>query len=189
MSRDLSAKPWDIISSKPLIHSRWFSLREDVCQRHDGVTISPYYVAECPHWVHVALFNKDHEILVIRQYRHGIKKFVLELPGGMMELKEKPLDAAKRELAEETGYQARHFHSLPTVSPDPARLTNFIHSYIATEIITSSTQKLDPSEEIELAFLPVDTIINEICKGSFLNACHIGIFYLALSHLNQCSTK
>ncbi len=78
-------------------------LRADDCTMPSGVRISPYYILSYPDWAHTVCLDQDDRICVVWQYRHGAARVMMELPGGFVEAGEDPLEAAKRELLEETG--------------------------------------------------------------------------------------
>ena len=152
MTWKISATPWKVLRSEKIMTSPWFSVRTETCQTSEGVLIDPYYVAELPDWVHLVAFNEKEELLVVRQYRHGIQRFCIELPGGIIEAAQSPEDAARRELLEETGYQAPTLQPLPSIYADTARYTNCVYSFIASDIKKVASQKLDPNEQIEFTF-------------------------------------
>lgn len=83
---------------------RWIAVRADDCVTEDGVSVAPYYVLEYPDWVEIVALDADDNLLLVRQYRHGIADFSIELPaGGMDPSGADPCTAAARELLEETG--------------------------------------------------------------------------------------
>lgn len=86
-----------------VLRDRWISVHADDCVTAEGVEISPYYVLEYPDWVNVVALDEYDHVLLIRQYRHGLGRISLELPCGGAEPGESTLDAARRELLEETG--------------------------------------------------------------------------------------
>jgi hypothetical protein len=87
---------WQIKSSKNIVKDRWISLRSDECILPNGKLIEPYYVLEYSNWVNIVPITKNNEIVMIRQYRHGINDTILELPCGSIEPYDKsPLEAVK----------------------------------------------------------------------------------------------
>jgi hypothetical protein len=81
---------WQLVQSTFLLQDRWLSLRADTCQLPNGHMVSPYYVLEYPSWVNVVALTQDDHIVLVRQYRHGIRQTVVELPAGTVE----PSDAS-----------------------------------------------------------------------------------------------
>ncbi|MEH2230992.1 MAG: NUDIX hydrolase [Nostoc sp.] len=101
---------WIVLKSRHLVKDRWISVRSDTCQMPNGTIVDPYYVLEYPTWVNVVALTKKQEIILVKQYRHGLKQTILELPSGAVKTEDVlPMEAAKRELLEETGYTSNHF--------------------------------------------------------------------------------
>ena len=71
---------WKLISSEYLVSDRWLRLRADKCQLPSSKIIEPYYVLEYPTWVNVVAVTPQNEVVLVRLYRHGIGRTVLEIP-------------------------------------------------------------------------------------------------------------
>src|SRR3974390_3773452 len=84
----------------------------------------PNYSSQAPDFVAIIGVTEKGEILLVRQFRHAVNRMTLELPAGHVETGETPEQAARKELLEETGYEAESFQLLARLSPSPARLTN-----------------------------------------------------------------
>src|SRR5688572_1878993 len=112
---------WIRTRRRTILADQWICLHADECQLPTGALIEPYYVLEEKEWVHVIALNQNDEILLIRQYRYAANICATELPGGFVDPGESPLDAAKRELAAETGHTSLDWTPLPASSVNPAR--------------------------------------------------------------------
>lgn len=108
-------------------------------------------------WVNVVPVTRTGEIVMVRQYRHGLREVTLEIPGGMVDPGEAPADAAARELLEETGYRAARIEALGSVNPNPALFGNRLFAFAAhgcervAEVANESTEEtvvelVDPAE-------------------------------------------
>ena len=106
---------------------------------------------EVPDWVNVVTVAAAGEIVLVRQFRHGTGKATLEIPGGAVDPTDgSPLDAAKRELREETGYAARRWTRIGVVDPNPAFQTNACTTYLAEGAFRAGDADPDEGEELEV---------------------------------------
>ncbi len=177
---------WTLLSSKYLVKDKWLSLRADTCQMPDGKIVEPFYVIEYSTWVHVVALTKNQEVVLVEQYRHGIQKTVLELPSGCMEAEDiSPLEAAKRELLEETGYTSNNFIEIGVISPNSATHNNFIHCFLATNVELVADLKLDDTEQINVILLPLNKLVQSIDNNIFFQALNISSLFLALKKLGK----
>jgi ADP-ribose pyrophosphatase len=92
---------------------------------------SPNYAIQAPDFVAVVALTAQGQLLLVRQYRFAVDSFTLELPGGHVEPGETPEEAARKELLEETGYEAETFTLLASLSPSLARFTNRMWCFFA----------------------------------------------------------
>lgn len=143
-------KKWTILRSEYLVRRPWLTARRDVARLPDGRINEEYYVLEYPDWVNVIAVTKDGLLVMERQYRHALGNTCYELPCGVIEKGETPLEAAKRELLEETGYAGGEWTPWMTLSPNPATSTNLAHSFLAVGVEKVDTQHLDATEDIEV---------------------------------------
>ena len=174
---------WRILSSRTIVKDRWVDLRADRCVTPSGAEISPYYVLGYPDWVHVVALTTDDRMVLVRQYRHAVGEAVLEVPGGVIDPTDRdPQAAARRELAEETGYTARHWRSVGSFYPNPATQTNRVHVVLALEARQDVAPSLDPGEEgLATLTLPVGEVLDGMADGLLGQSMHVAAVYLALS--------
>ena len=96
---------WKLLESKPVFKSSFITLLQEKLEKPDGTVVADYYSIKRRDVVYtVALTNKN-DVLLVCQYKNGVKDLIWELPAGFVDQGEKPVEAATRELLEETGYK------------------------------------------------------------------------------------
>ena len=157
-------------------------MRADDCVTPSGKVVAPFYVLAYPDWVHAVALTADGRVVLVEQYRHGVGATVLELPGGMMDAADAdPATAARRELAEETGYAADTWEPVCSLHPNPATHTNRIHFLLATGCREVSQPRLEAGEEgLLIRCLPVREVVAGLRTGLLGQAMHVGGLLLAL---------
>lgn len=110
----------------------------------------------------VPLIGKD--VVMVRQYRHPVRKVTLELPAGKLAKGERPLSCVRRELAEETGYTARRITPLIRYWPTPAFANEVLHLYVA-EGLKAGTMHADEDEFLECVTLPFRKAVDLVRRG------------------------
>ena len=174
-------QPWRVTATRTLVKDKWIDLRADDCVRSDGLEIKPYYVLDYPDWVQVIAIDTDENLVVIRQYRHGVGKITLEIPSGCIDAADvDPLAAAARELREETGYAAERLTHVGTITNNPANQTNKIYIVLAEGARRVTAQSLDESEEIAVELMPLTRARESALAGGFDHSAQIASLLIAL---------
>ena len=175
-------QPWRVLASKTLLRDRWIDVRADHCVTAGGHEIAPYYVLSYPDWVHVVALTDAEELVLVEQYRHGVGRSVLELPGGVIDAGDaSPLAAGQRELLEETGYAARDWRTVSTLYPNPAIQTNRCHAVLATGCHRVGDGAPEPGEEgMAVRCLPLADVLAGLPSGVLGQAMQVAGLLLAL---------
>ncbi|HJV42890.1 NUDIX hydrolase [Caulobacter sp.] len=140
---------WRVTASRYVHRDQWISLRADDCVTDEGAVVAPYYVLEYRDWVEVVALDAADNVLLIKQYRHGLGDFSTELPAGGMDSGETdPVAAARRELLEEAGC-AGDLTLIGESRPNAGTHTNRVHIVLARDVVRVGQPKDDPSERIE----------------------------------------
>jgi len=166
-----------ITKRKTEFSTPWFQLvAKSVAGDSSG---KPYYSLEMSDYVAVIAVTDKKEILVVKQYRPSVEKYTLEFPSGHVDDGERPEEAARRELHEETGYKAGAMELLGALSPDTGRSSNKNWYYFAPNV------KLDPAftkmeEGIELIKFTEKEFKRSIEKFRFDHAIHVAGVMLAV---------
>lgn len=127
-------------------------------------------VLETRDWVNVVALTRDERLVVVKQFRFGTGAVTLEIPGGVIDHGEAPLDAARRELREECGYSAREWTYLGAVEPNPAFHDNLCHHFLARGAERTHEQELDEGEDIVVAELALEEVRERILQGEIRHA-------------------
>ena len=148
-----------------------------------GGRSASFYLLQAPAWVNVVpvLEGKPgaERLLMVRQFRQGIRRTTLEFPAGLVEVGEDPREAAVRELAEETGYRARSLRQIGHVAPNPAFMNNWCTTFCA-EGLTAGSQRPDPLEELAVQETTLAEIQAGIGTGELVNSMTIVALYCYL---------
>jgi len=124
-----------------------------------------FYIINAPTWINVIPITKNGTVILVEQYRHGIHDVTLEIPGGVVDPGENPLDTAKRELMEETGYTSSKWRKIGRVSTNPAILSNYCETWLAEDCTSTGNVNPDEFEEIRVVELPVQELLDLIEQG------------------------
>lgn len=178
--RDLK---WKMLSSKYIFQDRWFQARADSCEFPDGRIIDPYYIVELPDWCNTIVVTKDERILLVRQYRYPVDQITFELPGGIIEKNEKPLEAAKREMEEETGYTSDDIEFLLKLAPNPAINNNTAYFFLARNAVPTDAKNLDLFEDLDTVSFSKEEIWQLLRENKMQHGVQIGPLYEALIKL------
>lgn len=131
----------------------------------------------------VLAITDDNQVVMLKQYRYPLQSTELEFPAGMIEEDEEPLLAAKRELLEETGYEAEEWQSLDYFYPSPGSTTEKIHLFLASKAIKITDQFLDELENIEVELVNMKDFCKLVEQGTFRHGAGLACWarYLSIS--------
>ncbi len=149
---------WETLSSEYLIRRPWLTARRDKVRLPNGVVNDEFYILEYPDWVNVIAITTEGKYVLVRQYRHGIRETRFELPAGVIEPGEDPIEGAKRELQEETGYGGGEWTKMMSLSGNASTTNNLSHTFLAVGVEKVSGQHLDATEDIEVHLLARDEV-------------------------------
>lgn len=178
---------YKILSSEYLIRRPWLTARKDKLQLPDGRINPEFYVLEYPSWVNVIAVTDEGRFVMVRQYRHGLGIMSTELCAGVVEEGEEPEAAARRELAEETGYTGGRWTLQCVISGNPSTTNNLTYCYLAKGVKLTQEQHLDPTEAVEPLTLSRDDVMelmmSDEMKQSLMLAPLWRYFYLTGKNL------
>jgi len=173
-------RPWTVESSRVEFSDRFLTHRMDRCVTERGNVLDPYHVIELKEWCHAVALTAEGELVLIDEYRHGGGAVVRGLPAGTVEPGEDPQAAMRRELEEETGYEAEAWIALPSMWANPAIMNNRAHSFLALGARPTGVRNLDPGEIIEVVLRPAAETFADLMGGAWLTtSLHIAGLMMA----------
>jgi 8-oxo-dGTP pyrophosphatase MutT (NUDIX family) len=136
-----------------------------------------FFVTELADWVNVVAFTPDDELVLVRQYRQGTDEVTLEIPGGIVDDGESFIEAARRELREETGYEADELTQIGVVHPNPALQTNRTGTILARGARKLHVTNFDEHEDLEVELAPLDAVEDMVRRGEITHALVVAALY------------
>jgi ADP-ribose pyrophosphatase len=171
-------KSWTLLESRTIAEYPVIRVREDLYRFEPTGAEAPFVVCDSSDWALVIAATDQGEVVLVRQYRPGVRKVVLEIPGGVVDGDESPEETAVRELREETGYTPARARLVGTMMPNPAINTASCHVVLAEGCRPTDRRSLDPFEEIEVLLRPLDEIPAMIRSGELQHGLAIAAFGL-----------
>lgn len=157
---------WDLLDSEYLIKRPWLTARRDRVKLPTGQINDEFYVLEYPDWVNVIAVTEEGNFVMIEQYRHGLGEIQMEICAGVVEKGEHHLDAAKRELLEESGFGGGDWRLLTVLSGNPSTTNNLTYCYVAEGVRKISDQHLDRTEDVAVRILSRKEVENLLANDS-----------------------
>ena len=128
--------------------------------------------------------TEDGDVIFVNQFRYAFNKVTLEVPAGKLEKGEDPLEAAMRELSEETGLSAKNVVYLGELYTTPALIDEVIHMYLATDLVEGK-QHLDEDEFINTLKMPLSEAVQKVMNGEIKDAKTQTILLKAEKYLSK----
>ncbi len=171
------------LSSEYINKHRYFTARKDRYQTNTGKIVDPYFVVELPTAAGAVAITENNEIILIKQYRYPVNEIMTEIPGGFIDPGEKPEEAIRRELLEETGYSFSEIYLLGTTALNPGVLNNFTYMFIALGGVKTAQQSLDQNEEIEIVLKPLEEVRSMLMRHEIKQSMHALCMFYAFEFL------
>lgn len=169
-----------IISSKEVLHNKLFRVVDEVATDPSGFEIHRFIIRHPGSAVMMAV-DEENRVLLVRQFRLPAKQELWELPAGRLDPGESPLEAAKRELREETGYEARQWTELVSFWPSPGYVDEKMDLFVAREL-TAGAQAQMPDERIEIRWFREEELGDLIRTGQIHDGKTIIGYFSWLDH-------
>ena len=204
---------WQEVKTEHVVCDEYIDFRKSDFQMPDGKIYGPYYTYSRRDYCNIVALDEDGKVLCVRQFRQGIRKITTEFTAGGIERKdgkqyrtpyddqgeygirrvseadefasaEDALDAAKRELREETGHESDEWTHLITIASNATIADNYAHIYLATNCRKVSGQNLDDMEFLNVVKYTREELEALIKEGRFEQAIHVLAWYLAKEKLD-----
>lgn len=159
---------WKSFKSSYVFLCPWLKVRKDHVQLPSGVELDDFYVVESNEWVNVIAITMDGRFIIEEQYRHGIGRVCFELPAGNVFENEYPLEAAKRELLEETGFAGGDWVHFCTSAPNASGMNNFCYTFLARGARKVVEPHLEASEDIRVHLFTKEEIEQLLTTDSII---------------------
>jgi ADP-ribose pyrophosphatase YjhB (NUDIX family) len=167
-------RPWRVLKEETVLaHAPWLRVVRQSVQLPNGAVIDDYYLTPGRDFSMAVAVTDAGEVLLVRQYKHGLGKIVLEFPAGYLDSPaEEPLACAQRELREETGYAARAWTALGRFCLDPNRGDTMANYFLARGLTRVAEPRLDVTENLQNLTVPAREIDGLLRSGAMANmAC------------------
>lgn len=176
---------WEVLGSEYLFKRPWLTVRRDCVRIPSGEVNDEFYVLEYPNWVNVVAITTEGDFVMERQYRHGLGVTCYEICAGVIEEGETPLQAAKRELLEETGYGEGEWEEIMTLCGNSSTSNNYTHCFIAKGVKRITTQNLDRTEDIKVELLTREDVKSLLHNNEITQALMAAPLWRYFSTENQ----
>lgn len=184
MSRPL--KPWELVAASPVLTAApWLSIVREHVRLPNGDTVDDYYRVVLPDYAVVAAFTTADELVMVREYKHGLGRISLNAPAGMLDPGEDPLAGAKRELREETGYTSNDWHLLGEFVTDGNRHCGKGYVFMATNAQPAVAHFVPKDEPLIIELLKRDAVWKAIESGDVALMPTVTALSLAMAHAGR----
>jgi ADP-ribose pyrophosphatase len=172
-------KPEKRLTSQQIYQGHAINIRVDTIEKASGKKTTRD-VVEHNDCVAVVVLDEQNNVLLVRQFRHAVDRFLLEVPAGGIDSGEEPLDSVRRELQEEIGYFPRKIDKLGSFYSIPGYGTEYLHCFLATDLVPSRLIAED-TVDIELVRVSLDDIPRLIASGEICDSKTIAGLLMFLS--------
>lgn len=180
----MEEKIWTVSRSKEILATPHWLAHRDRCKTLRGHEIDYYYI-ERANSAHIIAFTEEKKIVFVRQYRHPQKKWLLEIPAGILNDKESPKDGVKRELLEETGYSVSDIKSLGEVLIAPGLLSQRMFVYVGFCAEKIHEPRLDESEDAEAREYSLEEARELAARGEIIDGPTLAGLFLAREYIER----
>lgn len=179
----MPAEEWEQLDSELAFDNEWFRVRSDTVRLPSGRVQSGYLVGVLADYALVAAVTRDRRAVLVRQWKQGVRRLTLELPGGAIEEGETAAEAAARELREETGYVGSGVEHLASLDVDASKSANQGHVFLARDAELLARPEPHEMEDPEIVLIELEAVRTLIERGEIQGAASVVGLLLTLERL------
>jgi len=188
MIQQLENRKWKIVKSENILRlGPWLSVRQECVELPSGKQIPTWFVLEFPDWVNVIAITKDGRFVFIDQYRHALGETHYEIVAGVVDEGETPLEAAKRELLEETGFGGGEWSEYMVLSPNPTNHNNHSYTFLATDVEKLTSQHQESTEDIRVHVFSKEEVGELLQSKAIVQALHAAPLWKFWAEHPECT--
>lgn len=181
MDLDSAQLKWKYVGGRETFRCPIFSIEEEQWT-HSSLDSANFYVLNTRDWAVAIAMNENREVLMVRQFRFGVRRMTLEFPGGLIDANESPEAGSKRELLEETGYSGQVITALGSVTPNPAFQSNRCHYFLYEGLEQVHSGEPDTHESFELVWIPLNELDALVQSGQIEHGVVVNGIYFLRTH-------
>ena len=179
----MSIEPWEQLGSEPALDDPYYTVRRDSVRLPSGRIVNDYLVGTLSDYSLVAAVTEAREVVLVRQWKQGVRRIVLDLPGGMIDEGETSAEAGVRELREETGYAAASLEQLGSFDIDASKAANQGHGFLAVGAEMIHEPEPHEMEAADVVLIPLEEIEGLINRGEICGAVSVATLLLTLQRV------
>jgi ADP-ribose pyrophosphatase len=172
---------WTVLNEEDVSPSPWFPLLRHTVQLQNGRVVDDYYLAPLGDVVILVALTPLNEVIIVKQYKHGLGEILLELPGGMRQNGKTLEDSALNELEEEAGIKVTSDRLVPLgkLANNPTKTLQVTYGYLVLDAVIHVPQKLDDTENIHVLILPAKKVFDMVKNGDIWTIDSVGFILKA----------
>jgi len=174
--------PWELLDASLLMSkSPWLRVYQETVRLPSGRILDDFYRVVLPDFAVAVTLTVDKQLVMVRGYKHGLKRVCLSAPAGLVEVGESPLETAQRELMEETGYQTSNWQYLGRFVVDGNRQCGTAHLFLARDAIQVTDGNTgDETENVQVELIKPNEFLRHIKSNEIALLATVGAVGLAM---------